>query len=251
MSAAKFGSARRVVAIAAVAALTLAGAAQARAQAMDPEAERARQLVLRIRRSMKEIDALLLAGAPPEKIESALDANQKRLQELLDEADAKSGAVMQQLDELIAMSKSEESKQQSPSGGDSGSPPPKGGQGQQGQPPERERSKDPSELQPQPQEQPGGQKPEPQGKEDQPQGDGDPQKGGPDPNKGEQRDAKRDPPPGATGEFERTDLSGRWGMLPDKEAELLQRRSVEEFPQRYRAWMEKYFRRVSRLPSRD
>ncbi len=39
-------------------------------------------------------------------------------------------------------------------------------------------------------------------------------------------------------------------MLPPKEAEELQRRSAEEFPQRYRPWMELYFRRVNRLPSR-
>lgn len=246
------GRCRTIVTAAALAALACGAAGEARAQAMDPEAERARQLVLRIRRSMKEIDALLLGGAAPEKIESELAANQKRLQQLLDDAESKSGAVMQQLDELIEMSKSEESKQQSPSGGESGGePPPKGGQGQQGKSPERERSQDPQELQPQPQDQPGGQKPEPKGQEEKQPRDGDPKNGSPDPSKGEQRDAKSDPPLGATGEFERTDLSGRWGMLPDKEAELLQRRSVEEFPQRYRVWMEQYFRRVSRLPARD
>ncbi len=223
-------------------------AVDANAQAMDPDTERARQLIYRIRTSMREIDALLLNGADPAKVDTALTANQKRIEELLNEADSKSDAVMQQIDELIAMSKSEESSQQSPPSGEEGSPPPpKDGQGKQGKSPERPRSPDSDQLQPQPKpdQNPGGDKPEPQ------KGDADPKKGDADPSKGEQRDAKQGPPPGATGEFERTDLSGRWGMLPDKEAEALQRRSAEEFPQRYRTWMEQYFRRVSRLPSRD
>ncbi|MBL8840831.1 MAG: hypothetical protein JNL90_04790 [Planctomycetes bacterium] len=42
-------------------------------------------------------------------------------------------------------------------------------------------------------------------------------------------------------------MSDRWGVLPPKEAEALQRRSVDEFPPRYRVWMERYFARVQRL----
>jgi hypothetical protein len=40
-------------------------------------------------------------------------------------------------------------------------------------------------------------------------------------------------------------------MLPPKEAEDLQRRDADEFPQRYRRWMELYFRRVNKLSPRD
>jgi hypothetical protein len=39
-------------------------------------------------------------------------------------------------------------------------------------------------------------------------------------------------------------------MLPPKEAEDLQRRNADEFPQRYRRWMELYFERVNRLQAR-
>lgn len=54
-------------------------------------------------------------------------------------------------------------------------------------------------------------------------------------------------PIGASGTFEQFDLSDRWGVLPPKEAEALQRRSVDEFPPRDRVWMERYFARVQRL----
>jgi len=40
-------------------------------------------------------------------------------------------------------------------------------------------------------------------------------------------------------------------MLPPKVAEDLQRRDAEEFPHRYRRWMELYFQRVNRLAARD
>jgi len=40
-------------------------------------------------------------------------------------------------------------------------------------------------------------------------------------------------------------------MLPPKVAEDLQRRDADEFPQRYRRWMELYFRRVNKLSPHD
>jgi hypothetical protein len=39
-------------------------------------------------------------------------------------------------------------------------------------------------------------------------------------------------------------------MLPPKEAEELQRRNVDDFPQRYRRWMELYFQRVNQVAQR-
>ena len=84
-----------------------------------------------------------------------------------------------------------------------------------------------------------------------PNRDGDPDSGAPDASRPETRDAERPPPPGAAGAFERTDLAGRWGVLPPKEAEDLQRRNADEFPQRYRRWMELYFQRVNRIRSTE
>ena len=230
------------------AALAFAGVSgTARAQAMDPDAERARQLILRIRSAMKEIDALLLEGAAPENAEAAIAANRKRIEELLDQTEQKSKAVVQNIEELIKLGKPQQS------GGQGQQPPPDSkdkqnqqGKDQSGKP--RDKSQERDELPQQP-EQDGKQPQDPQQKED-PQPKGDPKDGKADPSEGEQRDADRPPPLGATGEFERTDLSGRWGMLPSKEAEDLQRRSADEFPQRYRPWMELYFRRMSRLPRR-
>src|SRR5262249_46659496 len=86
-------------------AVALAAAARlaprAPGQAMDPDQERARQLIVRIRRSMREVDALLLSGAQPAKAEKELAANQKRIEELLKETESKSQSVVQNLDELI------------------------------------------------------------------------------------------------------------------------------------------------------
>lgn len=210
----------------------------ASAQGMDPDAERARQLIHRIRTSMREIDALLLKGGSVERVDQELTAVQKRLEELLDETDAKSSAVLQQIDELIDLSKAQQSQQQQSQDpqGQGGRPPPSG-RDDPSKP--RDRSDQPEDLAQQP---PPGEQPK----------DGEqPQDGKPDPTEGSQREEGRPPPLGPTGEFERVDLSGRWGMLPQKEAEELQRRSAEEFPQRYRRWMELYFRRVNRLESRD
>jgi hypothetical protein len=106
--------------------------------------------------------------------------------------------------------------------------------------PQRQKSKDTPELAPQPSEQDAAKKP---------RGD-EPQSRRRDEKRPEQVDDARPPPPSASGVFERKDTSGRWGMLPPKEAEDLQRRNADEFPQRYRQWMELYFRRVNKLPLR-
>jgi fructose-1-phosphate kinase PfkB-like protein len=75
------------------------------AQGMDPDQERARQLIVRIRRSMRDVDSLLLSGAQPEKVEKQLVANQKRIEELLKQTEAKSQSVVADIDELIKLSK--------------------------------------------------------------------------------------------------------------------------------------------------
>jgi hypothetical protein len=246
MSSPKIGRCKMAIAAAVAIAASLALAPPASAQMTDPDQERARELVLRIRKSMREIDSLLLKGAQPEKVEQELAANQKRIEELLKETESKSQAVIQNIDELVKLTK----YQKSNSGGSGGSQPPEQKpQGSEGQMPEREKSQDPQELSPQPKD---GQQPKDgeQPKDEEQNRDGDPKSGRPDRTPPEQRDAKRPPPKGATGEFERTDVSGRWGMLPPKEAEDLQRRNADDFPQRYRQWMELYFRRVNKLPSR-
>ena len=240
--------AARLAAVAAAAAL-LALPAQAAAQSMDPDQARARELVLRIRKSMREIDALLLQGAQPRKVEQELEANAKRIEELLKETESKSQSVIQNIDELVKLTKYQKS---GGGGGGGGSMPDQKSRDPAGSMPERERSQEPGELVPQPRPQPrDGSEPGERPDEQERERDGDPKSGRPDRASPDQRDARRPPPEGATGQFERQDLSGRWGMLPPKQAEELQRRNADEFPQRYRRWMELYFRRVNKLPSRD
>ena len=103
MNATKFRRARTGALLLAAAALLAPGV---RAQGMDPDQERARQLIVRIRRSMRDVDSLLLSGAQPEKVEKQLVANQKRLEELLKRTEAKSQSVVADIDELIKLAKS-------------------------------------------------------------------------------------------------------------------------------------------------
>jgi hypothetical protein len=231
----------------AVAAVVAAGALapRAAAQGMDPDQERARQLVVRIRRSMREIDSLLLTGSQPEKVEKELAANQKRIEELLKETESKSQSVIQNIDELIKLTKYQQQKDKQPSGGGGSDEDSQGGPQKQ---PQRNKSEDPQELQKQ--QKPEGEQPQDAQKKPEP-GKEEPKHGGPDKKPPENSPANQPPPKSPTGEFERADTAGRWGMLPPKEAEDLQRRDAEEFPQRYRRWMELYFQRVNKLPARD
>ena len=107
------------------------------------------------------------------------------------------------------------------------------------------KSEDPQELvdQGEPQNKPG--------KEDEQQKAGEePKSPRPDDSPPNQQNTTKAPPSGQTGEFEREDTAGRWGVLPAKEAEDLQRHAVEEFPQRYRHWMDLYYKRVNKSPRR-
>src|SRR5688572_8894659 len=74
-------------------------------QETDPDQIRARELVQRIRRSMREIDSLLLKGVEPAKVADELAANQQRIEELLKETESKSASVIQNIDELVKLTK--------------------------------------------------------------------------------------------------------------------------------------------------
>ena len=86
-----------------VAALFAGGSANG--QETDPDQIRARELVQRIRKSMREIDSLLLKGAEPAKVADELAANQRRIEELLKETESKSASVIQNIDELVKLTK--------------------------------------------------------------------------------------------------------------------------------------------------
>ena len=95
----------RLAALAALA--TIGFVSTAPAQSADADQARAKELVLRIRKSMREIDSLLLKGsepASPDEIVAKLAANQKRIDDLLQETEAKSQVVIKSLDELVDLS---------------------------------------------------------------------------------------------------------------------------------------------------
>ncbi|MBM4014957.1 MAG: hypothetical protein FJ293_08335 [Planctomycetes bacterium] len=95
-------------AAAAVALLCSAGAVSAAAQERPPTAEadadKARQLILRIRSTMRQVDSLLLRGGGT-GAEQALAESQRLIAQLLDESEQKAGAIVSDIDQLIEISK--------------------------------------------------------------------------------------------------------------------------------------------------
>ncbi len=96
-----------------IAAALFAGDALGAQDAMTPEAERARQLIARIQRSMSEVDDLLLAGARSGNVEKKLEQNASDIEKLIEEALSKSRSISDSIEELLKMAK----YQQSQSGG--------------------------------------------------------------------------------------------------------------------------------------
>jgi hypothetical protein len=67
----------------------------------------------------------------------------------------------------------------------------------------------------------------------------------------DQERARTSPPKSATEQLRRRpDWKERWGILPPKEAENLVNAMSGKIPERYRRWIEAYYRRVSVAPKR-
>ena len=211
---------------------------------VDPmeQQQRTRELLMRIRSRMKEVNELLLQGAGGAQTEQEAVGAADDIKQLLLQAESRSEAVIRGIDELIEMANSQPPQ----SGGGGGQPnqPPQNDPNSQDQP-RRQKSDDPQQLQEQPQDsqqqdsqqqqqEQGGQHPD-----QPPSSEQDPR----------EQETGNPPPEGETGAFTNEDTAGRWGVLPPKQAEDLQRHNVEEFPQRYRQYMERYLKRVNR--SRD
>ena len=113
-------------------------------------------------------------------------------------------------------------------------PKPSSGKNEQNQP---RSEKDDGELQKNPEEQQGDNQ------------DRKPEGGSPDDRSGQNRTA--DPPPTKDPEeMDHIDLSGRWGVLPPKIQKDILNFNIENFPQKYRKWLEEYYRRINRRPGR-
>ncbi len=100
--------ARRIVLTAAlVGSAWVGGSGAACAQESDPAADNARQLILRIRSTMRQVDSLLLKGGATGATgaEQALAESQQLIAQLLDESEQKAGAIISDIDQLIEISK--------------------------------------------------------------------------------------------------------------------------------------------------
>lgn len=219
--------------LAAAAALAPAASGQS-----DDEA-RARELIAKIKKEMRKIDELLLQIDQVKAAEAgeSLEGVRKSIDELLDARELlqsvtdSQGEVIEGIDELVRMTKYQKSNQSDPNSDDQQQP-----QSQKNQ--ERERDQDPQDLkhqgepkQQQPQKKPGEQDEPRDGREDRQ-----------DP---EQREGKS-PPPSETGRFENEDVTGRWGNLPPKVAEMFQQLGPEAFPVKYRKLLDQYYKKAAR-----
>ena len=83
---------------------------EAAAQAVDPETQRARELMARVRRSMRSLDELLGSAAPTEG--ARRDGSWRALDARLAAADEQAGDVIARLDELIELARQREERRE-------------------------------------------------------------------------------------------------------------------------------------------
>ena len=194
----------------------------------------AQALIERIREGMKKVDENLLSASArgvPEKMKE----NARYLEELLDDTRGRAGQVIRDLDRLIRSVKY--MKQQSGGGGQC-SQPPRGGGGESSRNRPRTERQDPG-LRKNPA---SGEKKKAGGEKE--KGEGAPR----DRKSGKDKGGK--PPEKPPEKMRRPDLSGRWGVLPPKIQKEILNFNIENFPEKYRKWLEEYYRRVNRRGGR-
>ncbi len=231
-----------------IAVLSLSSAGRASAQALGSTDDQKRlELVAKIKKDLEEIDRLLLEAERDKtgSVKEKMAAAQKDIEKLLESAQKNQAQVVSNIEELVRMTKYVKNN----SGGDSGDDSQSGG-GDPKKQREREKEKDPGELLPQPQQQKPEQGEEPKSGKEQPK-NGKEEGGEPDHTKGEQETADHKKPPAEKGEFQRDDTSGRWGVLPQKEAELMQNWSDKQFPEKYRKLLYDFYRRANRADKKQ
>lgn len=206
------------------------GWAQEPEQQQQVQGEDAAELVRRIQESMEKIDENLL-GASASGARENLEESISNLEKLLEDTQDRSSQVVRDLDTLIRSIK----YQQCSSGG-GGKPPPQPDSSEQ--PENQPRSEQEDEgLQKNKQSQ------EEADKEEQPD-DSRPQEG-----RGQQ-DARENPEGPPPEQVDHPDLSGRWGVLPPKIQQDILNFNIEAFPEKYRKWLESYYKRINRRNDR-
>jgi hypothetical protein len=196
---------------------------------MEPDNEAAK-LVERIQEGMKKIDENLME-ASASGVKEDLEENIRNIEKLLNDTQNMSSQVIQSLDQLIKSIKYKKCG----SGSGQSPPQPKGSQEQENKP--RDEQQDDSMKQ------------NPQSQNEEGQEQDRPEDGRPEDDRGN-RQAKDDPPPTDPERAEHTDVSGRWGVLPPKVQNDILNFNIEEFPQKYRKWLEEYYKRVNKQQDR-
>ena len=197
---------------------------------------RAKELIARISKEMARIDELLLQvdETSPERVKQSLSDVQENIDKLLKNVQAQQGEVIEGIEELVRLTKYTKSNQ----GQGDPSPDQQDGEGQDQKNRQRDRDAEPDDLKYQgdPAER---EKPKPDNAEQ------NPQSGKEDQSEPEQnRDGKK-PPPSDTEKFQREDVSGRWGNLPPKVAEMFMNLSPDQFPAKYRKLLEQYYKKAN------
>jgi outer membrane biosynthesis protein TonB len=200
---------------------------EARGQ-IDPDAEKIRKLVVKIQKEMKEIDQLLLRADQPAEASKKIDETIKNIEDLLRAAEKRQSSVVKEIEELVRLAKYQKSQQTSSPQSNSSRKPE---QQQEEEQQKRSKEQKPGELQKQEQRQ-QDEPTKPERSEDA--------------SESQQKPARRPPPAGEKEQFQRQDVSDRWGILPPKEAEDLINALSGRIPERYRRWIEEYYRRVNR-----
>jgi hypothetical protein len=188
-----------------------------RAQGMDEDAQRLAELVEQIKEGMKAVDDKLLEAGS----DRAARAGEGEVGRILDETRRMHARIIRDIEELIRSIKYAPPTSSSSSGE------------QRPQEKNQPRSEEPRD---------GDLQKNPMKPEDM---EGAPKDGGAsqDPPKQEQA---RTPPPGTDPEDARhRDTSGRWGLLPPKVQEEILNSNVDDFPAKYRKWLEEYYRRAA------
>jgi len=189
----------------------------ARAQA-DEDAKRLAELAKKIQEQMKAIDEKLLEAGSGRTVKAAGN----EVDRILDDIRRMHEKVIRDIEELIRNVKYAPPSASSSQGGQQ--KPQEKNQPRREEPRAGDLQKNPTK---------------PEDMEGQPKDGG---RSRDDPN---QEEARTRPPSADSEKARHTDASGRWGLLPPKVQEEILNSNVEDFPQKYRKWLEEYYRRAA------
>ncbi len=198
----------------------------------------AKELIARIKKQMKVIDELLLDvdDSSPTAAKESIEQVTTDIEKLLKTVTEGQAKVIEDIEQLVRMTKYSQSNQ-----GQSGQQDPKSQSQSQNR--ERDRDAEPDELKQQGEPKQSGADQKQQGE---PEGQDEPRDGRADQQEPEQRDATSEAPPPETRQFERENVTGRWGNLPPKVGEMFQQLGPDRFPAKYMKLIDQYYYKANK-----